>query len=660
MTDERVVAVVVDVPLPHLDRPFDYTVPAELADDVAPGVRVKVPFAGRERDAWVVADGSAAAEAGGDGAGNGRRLAPIRRVTSAVPVLTPAVLALARDVADRYAGTLTDVLRFAVPSRHARTEQSVLGGTAVPDAAAGAPRATDDDVEAWAGTVGGRALLRRLGAGEAPRAAWSVPGGPDRARAGIAAAVAATRASGRGAIVVAGDAREAGRLADALEARLAEPVARLLASTGPAARYRAYLRVLLGECRVVVGTRSAAWAPVADLGLLAVWDDGDDLLIEQRAPYPHAAEVLAMRADAESAGMLIASFGRSTWAQHRLSTGWAVELRADRATVRRRVPRVEAPGEADLAREGPGALARIPTPAWRLVRETLDAGPVLVQVPRAGYVPALVCATCRAAARCQACAGPLRLVRSGPPSCGVCGRVQADWRCPACSQTRLRAVRIGSDRTAEELGRAFPQVPVVVSGQAAGVTDAVDAKPRLVIATPGAEPEAEHGYAGALLLDAAATTALPALDAGEEALRRWFAAAALVRSADDGGRVMLLGGPPAALAQTLVRWDPATFAERELEERRELAFPPAARLVAISGPAPAVADVLREAHLPPSADVLGPVPTGGDDDEVRALARAPLEDGLALTRAVRAALGVRSAHKRAGAVRVQADPRWLV
>src|SRR5699024_7095690 len=157
---------------------------------------------------------------------------------------------------------------------------------------------------------------------------------------------------------------------------------------------------------------------------------------------------------------------------------------------------------------------------------------------------------CRRPARCGHCGGPLELTgsgRAGGLRCRWCARTPGEgdggWRCPHCGGVHHRAGRVGSERTAEELGRAFPGVPVVVSGRSAGMTEAVDARPRLVIATPGAEPPAAGGYRAAILLDAALLTNRPELDAGVEALRRWLRAAALVRP---DGTVMVLGqGTPA-------------------------------------------------------------------------------------------------------------------
>ena len=259
------------------------------------------------------------------------------------------------------------------------------------------------------------------------------------------------------------------------------------------------------------------------------------------------------------------------------------------------------------------------------------------------------------------CAGPLGLPGpQGPPACRWCGRVETAFACPACGGHRLRSSVVGARRTAEELGRAFPGVPVERSG-AGTVLDVVGAGPRLVVSTPGAEPVAPDGYAAALLLDAWALLERPSLHAGEESLRRWLAAAALVRPASEGGRVVLAGAPTEVsvpAVEALVRWDPAWFADRELDR--------AARAVAAAG-RPA-----RGAHrrprrpsrrpppsstLPATAAVLGPLPHG-----VRPTAGAPLVTVAArptvpaLTRELAAMRARASARKDPDPVTVRVDP----
>ncbi|AEE46100.1 primosomal protein N' [Cellulomonas fimi] len=663
-----VARVLVDVSPAHLDRPFEYLVPARADDAAAPGVRVKVRFGGQDVDGYLLERAEQAEHVG--------QLAPLRRVVSPEPVLTPDVLTLARAVADRWAGTLSDVLRLAVPARHARTEAERFAGRgdgeAVGPPAAGAP--------AWAPYRGGPAFVQHVLAGGAPRAVWTaLPGAPgERWDDAVAQAVAACVLGGRGALVVVPDARDVARVLDAL-ARAGVPAwsperaggaVRLAADDGPAARYRAFLAALRGSADVVVGTRASAFAPVHDLGLVVCWDDGDALHAEPRAPYPHVREVLALRSDLAGCALLVGGHGRTVEAQALVESGWAKEVAADRATTRARTPRVRALTSVELAREGPAAAARLPSPAWRTLRDRLADGPVLVQVPRAGYVPVVACGRCRADARCGTCHGPLGITgQDGVPTCGWCGRLATGWRCGECGGTALRSVRVGSERTAEELGRAFPGVPVRVSGARAsgGVLASVPDVPAVVVATPGAEPVAPSGYAAALLLDAAVGASGAGLGATVGVLRRWLTAAALVRPADDGGQVLLVGDAPERPTQALVRWDPAGLAARESAERAELGLPPAVRVAAVTGPRDAVEALLARVDVE-GAEVLGPVPVPtapapGElavlEPDVRALVRVPRARGAALARAVAASLAVRSARREGGSLRVQVDPADL-
>jgi primosomal protein N' (replication factor Y) len=230
----------------------------------------------------------------------------------------------------------------------------------------------------------------------------------------------------------------------------------------------------------------------------------------------------------------------------------------------------------------------------------------------------------------------------------------------------------GDRRTAEELGRAFPGIPVRTSGRDA-VLATVSPEPALVVATPGAEPVAEGGYGAVLLLDAWALLGRPDLRAGEETLRRWAAAAALARPAGADGRVVVTADASLPVVQALVRWDPGWFIDREADERAELGFPPATRFAAVEGGPAALADLLAAAELPAGAEILGPVPveptersqlatersqmaTASPPDETeRLLVRVPRERGAALAAALRAARGVLDA-RRAGRPRIQLDP----
>jgi primosomal protein N' (replication factor Y) (superfamily II helicase) len=421
-----------------------------------------------------------------------------------------------------------------------------------------------------------------------------------------------------------------------------------------------------------VGTRAAMFAPVRDLGLVVCWDDGDDLHAEPHAPYPHVRDALVLRAEFENSAALFGSFTRTAEVQDLIDRGWARPVTGDRAAVRGAAPRVLLAGEGpEPERDAAAASARLPSLAWRTAQQALASGPVLVQVPRRGYLPAVACLACRTPARCPHCHGPLALsAGSGPPTCRWCGRVAAAWACPECGDSRLRSLVVGARRTAEELGRAFPGVPVRTSGGGT-VLSRVGPEPALVVTTPGAEPVAEGGYAAALLLDAWALLDRADLRAGEEALRRWLGAGALVRGSELGGRVVLVAPSGLPPVEALIRWAPEWHAGLELSARRELGFPPARTVVTLTGPSAAVEGLRRAVDLPADVEVLGPVPVdappgpaarvvGDGEPQVRLLLRTEPSRAVELARAVRAGASVRSARKERGSVRVQVDPLDLI
>ena len=653
---DPVARVLVDVALAHLDRPFDYAVPETMSAAAQPGVRVKVRFAGQDVDGFVIERASSTEHTG--------RLQPLRRVVSDERVLPADVAALTGAVAARYAGTRSDVLRLAVPPRHATVEKQP--SPPAPDL----PEQPPVQPDAGAGEAdhypGAPAFLADLATGGCPRAVWTVVPGDDWADV-LATAVVATAASGRGALVCVPDHRDVDRLDRALAQRLGEGRHVVLAAdSGPAKRYRAFLAISRGAVRIVIGTRAAAFAPVQDLGLVAIWDDGDDLHDEPRAPYPHAREVLLLRAQETGAAALLASHARSVEAEYLVLTEWATELVAPREVVRRRIS-VGLTGDTDrdLAQDPGARSARLPSEALTLLREAVLAGPVLVQTPRAGYVTRLACDRCRTPALCAACHGPLRLRGPArPPECTWCGTAAPGWRCPECGGRGMRAPVLGDARTAEEIGRALPGVPVRTSSSGDRVLASVEDTPAIVVATPGAEPVATGGYAAVVLMDTWLLLARSDLRATEEALRRWANAAALVRPATEGGRVLAIGDASHPGLQALVRWDPGGLARREIEERRSAHLPPASRVATVTGQPEDLEQAIAALQLPEGAEVLGPVPVEHrpgdalDQTTVRYVVRVPRSTGPALS----AALGALQAHRstrKLPHVRVEVDPAEL-
>ncbi|WP_040160605.1 primosomal protein N' family DNA-binding protein [Nigerium massiliense] len=649
-TTPLVARVAVDMSLPHLDRPFDYLVPEVARDAIAVGCRVRVRFAGRLRDGFVLGLG--------DDSDADAKLRPLERVVSSEVVLSGPVARLCREVADHYAGTFADVARLAVPGRHATTEKAKPTLHPDPDPAP-EPTLLPAHPE-------GEAFLAELAAGNPVRAAWNpapVFGPAGDWAAGVCEALGATLASGRRGVIVVPDADALDRLVEVVEERFgAGSFVTLSADLGPAARYRSFLAAARGNVRIVLGTRAAVYAPVPDLGLLVVVDDGNDTLSEPRAPYPHAREVAALRASVEHCALLFASYQRTAEVQALVAKGWLVPLALPFTAVRREGPLVRVASDTDRAldRDPAAFAARLPHDVFAVLRQGLASGPVLVQVPRAGYVSAVSCQTCREPARCPRCGQTLRGERDPAAGlrlvCPLCGPLRQPWRCDTCGDTRLRAPRVGVTRTAEELSRAFPGTAVVQSWSGHPV-DAVGESPAIVLATPGSEPRPAAGYAAAVLLDSELLLTRPELRAAEEALRRWLTVCSLVRPGGEGGSVIAVGPADARALQALVRLDAPGFAERELAERAAASMPPVAKLVVIEGPADALPGYDDATAQVPGRELFGPLELS--DDVFRLTLRAPASATVELLAGVKAESSRRSSRKVAGAVRVRVDPQVI-
>ena len=648
--------VLVDVSLPHLDRLFDYSIPQKYEEQVKPGVRVRVRFSGRLVDGYVIELADKAAP--------GIKPAPLSTIVSSEQVLSPEQYELARAVAVHYGGVLADVIRLAVVPRHATTEKAAQRQWPAPKTN-GIPSGGLLEMPA------GAEFLQRLREGNRLRAHWlaSPVFRPENDWiTGFIQAIAATLETGRGVIVVVPDAKDVERLRQRMAKIVGTgAIAQLHSNLGKSARYRNYLAVSRGQAKIVIGTRACVYAPMHDLGLICLWDDGDDLLREQRAPYPHARDVAALRANLENCALLFASHARTAEMQAWLNRGWLIGIERDPGATRKISPAVRAAVDSDIAleRDPAARLARIPLRAVETIRIGLTSGPVLVQVARAGYLPTLICDNCRQMVRCFKCNGPVGMKVSPNAGrqlvCSWCATLILGWKCPNCHSTRLRAPAAGSARTAEELGRAFPGHRII-SSSGNRIIESVDENPSIVVATPGAEPVAEFGYSAAVLLDGDRMLSRPDLRAGEETLRRWLNAVSLVRQAADGGTVCVVGENSDRAVQSLVQLDPAKFAVREFRDRVEAGFPPAKKMVRIQGSNEAVSDFAK--HLPVSGEtvMLGPVPLQqeklSDEQLSSLLISAPLTAAGELVKNVKATAAARSAKKQP-AVRVEVDPEDL-
>jgi primosomal protein N' (replication factor Y) len=593
-----VARVALDSPLPNLDRLFDYSVPEDLRDTLRVGQRVRVGF-GRSKklqDAFVVELAENSEFSG--------KLADITEVVSTVCVLPQNLYKLCRALADRQASTLGDVISGAVVSRSVAVEKKFVAAN--PTLAQRPTEERNPKLEA---------LLAQPTLVSSKFATQPIPGWIDS----LLLAAQATLENGESAIIIAPDFRDLAQLREVIaSSSLAANFIDYAADQTGSKRYGAFLNCMTEAAHLVVGSRSAAFAPLQNLGLVAIFDDGDLNLQEQQSPYAHARDIALLRQTVELCDLLFVSHSRSCEVQRLIDLNYLVE----------RENRFASPNISFDE-----SISRVSTLAWQTIREATASGAVLVQVAAKGTARSAYCQQCSTRALCKNCNGPIWIDAQGMPRCRWCNAQNLDYRCGDCGTQRLRQGFGGSTRTVSEFGKAFAGVQVLESTGDNPVLEISSGK-KIVIATPGAEPNVAGGYEAVIILDAQTALSKDSLRASEDAVRSWSNAIAKMKP---GGRAVLAGAPQ-QLGQRFALWQQREIARDELDNRRELEFPPHLRLASIEGPLEVITNISSDIKLP-NVQVLGPIQVRGNQGEqnMRFVLKYAYSAGADLSEAIRAA-----------------------
>jgi primosomal protein N' (replication factor Y) len=563
VSNRLIASIAIESPLPQLDRLFDYEVSAELSRTIAVGQRVSVVFGtAKIKHSGFVVSLSSTTEFSG-------KLATLDEVISEASVLTGSIYQTCRAIADRQATALGDVLRMAIPKRSVAVEKKWLAEQT--DAQASS-QSVASSIEARKTTAIVRPVVDR-------HPAWVSHLGKIALK---------TLESGSSAILCVPDFRDIALLDSWL---LEHSVTTVVFDNEAKAskNYAAFLKCLEAQPRIIVGNRSVLLAPAHNLGLIALWDDGDPSHLQQQSPYIHSRDLAMVRQSIEQCSLHFAAHSRSAEIQRLVEIGFLTD-----SSEAFPIPRIAITE----------SVQRLDTTAWQAIRDAAKVGPVLIQVARKGNSSALYCSNCSRRAVCKACAGPIWVNDQNFNACRWCNRISNDVACLDCGGRKFKQGRAGATRTVAELGRMFPGVKIVES-TADQRLQTVSAKAQVVVATPGAEPLAEGGYLAVVILDCDSQLSKDSLRATEDAVRIWSNALALMSSA---GRAVLvgLGGK---LGQQLALWSQQQLSIDELASRRELKFPPACRVVSIESDLErltAVSDSISALH---GLEIFGPTAT---------------------------------------------------
>jgi len=545
----RFARVVVESTLLQLDREFDFLVPAEIQEKIRFGQRVRFEI-GRSKKAYTgfVADLPAQSDFA---------KTELLAIVDELPVLTKEVLSLARMVADRQCVALGEILKLAIPDHMPRIDLEEQASV-------------NHDI-AWPDYPKLDAPLSKRSAllSSARSQIFAGKHWPDWA---LVLAIEALRAyeKAESSILVVPEQAEIDLLLDLFASCGMTKAIPLGGKQKKADRFRAFQSILSQPSSIVVGTRSAVYAPVANLGFLALTDDLDDSLREQGSPFTHAREVALMRG--QSCKLLLVANYRSVEIQRLVDIGYLTDH-----SVVSPPPRISY-SEAGL---------RVDESAFAAIREKLDEGPVLVLLPRKGSSSAAFCGGCQERLMCKRCGGTIWEPVSGKFECRLCGTSHSG--CRECGSTAAKPGRTGSTRTVSELGRAFPQV-AIAEATAEKRPSKLLSKRQLVVATPGAAPRIESGYAAVLILDPDVWLYSQSLRAEQLAIRDWQEAIELLSPA---GRALIVG-VSSALGQAMSLQQHRELAHSSLSDLTRLGLPPALRIARVEGSADSIQAALSQ------------------------------------------------------------------
>lgn len=593
---------------------FTYRVPA-VAEGKSPpafasyvGRRASVNFGSRRLVGFVISE----REALGDGCPfDESAVKPILRVVDGEPIFSAAEIALARWIASFYLCAEGEALSAMLPSgkREVDAELPEFGEDEFPE---GRVDLSDEQEKAIHGVLD-----------EGDRRPAYIYGvtGSGKTEVFLQAAEA-TLARGLGIVYLVPEIALTHQVVDSVIARFGNLAAVLHSGLSGSKRLSEWMRIKRGEARIVVGARSAVFAPIEKLGLIIIDEEHDGSYKSGTTPRYHARQVAMRRAAAEGCALVMGSATPSLEAWHQIKTGAIRIYPLTRRLAGGSFPEIEI---VTLGADGNAISGRLASE----IRAAKDAGrQTILFLNRRGFTHFFRCNTCGYELKCRNCSVPLTWHRgAGVMKCHYCGwQVSPPSSCPECGSLDVGYAGFGTEFIEEEVKRTFPGYSIrrvdtdslaKKGAMKAALDDFRDGKTDILLGTQMVAKGLN--FPGVRLVGIAlADTGLhmPDFRASERTFALIVQVAGRAGRFFPDGRVIIQTWNPRAPAIVFAqRCDVEGFYAYELAQRAELGFPPFARLVRLvfrsksesiaSDGARGAADILK-ALIPADAEAMGP------------------------------------------------------
>ena len=564
---------------------YTYRVPSALAPDMATGKRVTVPFGSRSVTGYVL--GPADPEDAG-------AIKPVTDILDETPLFPAAMTEFFRWIAAYYLYPIGEAIKSALPAGSAvtgaafgksrRSRRDAIGEKIEPD---GPPRLTPDQ-EAIVNDVTGR-----MGQGFFSCLLDGVTGsGKTEVYLRIAAAALA---QGRTALILVPEIALISQAERRFKARFGDDIVVLHSGLTRAERQIQWMRIARNQARLAIGTRSAVFAPFDSLGVIIVDEEHDGSYKQEGSLRYHARDLALLRAKLADCIVMLGSATPSMQSLYnaqagKLSRTYRLDSRINRAPL----PGIQI---VDLRRRepgyGPGGL--ITDPLYKALRETLAEGnQALLFLNRRGYASFPVCAACGQAVKCRYCDITLTLHRQGNAyRCHFCGYSRpAAGGCDHCGSSAVKQLGLGTEKVEETVRALFPEAAVArldrdtTSRKGSMARILKDIQQRRTDVLIGTQMVAKgHDFPGITLIGiicADLSLNFPDFRAGEMTFQLLAQVAGRAGRGDAPGRVIMQTyNPDHFSVRAATRHDVAEFYSKEIAFRRQLAYPPCARLIAL-------------------------------------------------------------------------------
>ncbi|HQP11755.1 MAG TPA: primosomal protein N' [Candidatus Omnitrophota bacterium] len=533
---KRTVAEIV-VPLP-VEGPFDYAVSPDMADSMAEGQRVFVPFGRRSLVGFVV---------GFKAHSVSKILKPVSQLLDKIPSLDHKAMTLARDFSRFYGCSLGEAIETILPAA-LRKKARWDGGGGVP--------AVPDSVffEKEEQSIVCQAFLDERG--------W----------AWLCTRIGPFLKKGRGVLVLAPEVLQAQRIKLRLEKEFGADIILLDRRLPAKKELDIWAGIKSGDKRFVVGTRSAVFAPVQDLGLIVVIEDDNRSFKQEQTPFYHVRDIVMMRAAIERTQIVFISFSPSAELMYeaRQRSFEIISLLPDFLSQVQVV---------DLSNYRPQRKTVLSYPVQSRIQEVLkQKGRLLLYFNRRGFNTVTRCSACGEAFRCQRCdiVVPYLFERKSMV-CPLCGwTAPLPEACPSCQGKYLRSWGVGLEKLESECARIFPEARVVrVDKDTSRVPKGGD----IIVATQAIWRYLDElNFHTVVILDFDAELSRPDFRCGQQA----FGLLTRLRKSAEHRLIIQTHQPDNYILTAVKTSDSEAFYKKELKLRQETALPPFQHLVEVT------------------------------------------------------------------------------